>query len=164
MGTHLIFAATISAIAIRLWLTRDRPLTPGRVVTTSLFYLLCVQWGIGSATLALGHILFSDLVAGFIGWEPGSPFQVELGFASLGLALLGVLCIWIRGWFWLAPVLGQSVFLLGAAYVHVQDIISHGNLAPGNAGPILFYDMVLPLLGCTLFYLHYRLGGIERES
>ena len=97
-------------------------LSRGRVVEVCLFYLLCIQWGFGAAFLAVPHILVPDQVAGFIGWEAGSPFQVELGFASLGLSLLGILCIWIRGWFWLAPVAAQTVFLLGAGYVHVQDI------------------------------------------
>jgi hypothetical protein len=29
---------------------------------------------------------------------------------SGALELLGILCIWIRGWFWLTPVAAQSVF------------------------------------------------------
>ena len=74
--------------------------------------------------------------------------------------MLGILCIWIRGWFWLAPVVAQTVFLLGAGYVHVQDILIHDNFAPGNAGTILFYDIVVPAIGCGLFYAHFRMGGI----
>jgi hypothetical protein len=129
-----------------------------------LFYLLCIQWGFGAASMSIGHILVSDQVAAYIGWQPGSPFQVELGFASLGISLLGILCIWIRGWFWLAPVVAQSVFLSGAAYVHIQDIIVHDNLAAGNAGAILFYDIVLPVIACSLFFAHYRMGGIARSA
>ena len=139
-------------------------LSRGRVVEVCLFYLLCIQWGFGAAFLAVPHILVPDQVAGFIGWEAGSPFQVELGFASLGLSLLGILCIWIRGWFWLAPVVAQTVVLLGAGYVHIQDILVHDNFAPGNAGTILFYDIVVPLVGCSLFYAHFRLGGISASK
>ena len=102
-----------------------------------------------------------DSIAASIGWEAGSPFQLELGFASLGTAILGILCLWLRGWFWLAPIVSRSVFLLGAAYVHLADILATGNLAPGNAGPILLYDIGVPLLAIGLFIAHVRLGGIE---
>ena len=51
----------------------------------------------------------------------------------------------------------------GAAYVHIQDITLHDNLSPGNAGSVLFYDLAMPLVGCILFFLHYRLGGIRQQ-
>ena len=106
---HIIFGATVTGTLIHFWLTRSQSSSTERVVEVSLLYLLCVQWGFGAAFLAISHII-SDQVAEFIGWAPGSPFQVELGFVSLGLALVGILCIWIRGWFWLAPVITQTVF------------------------------------------------------
>ncbi len=159
-----ITAVTIAVIASQLWRTRRQGLSRDRVVKVSLFYLLTVQWGLGAAFLAIPHILVPDRVASFIGWPAGSPFQLELGFASLGIALLGILCIWIRGWFWLAPVVAQTVFLLGAGYVHIQDILLTGNLAPGNAGSILFYDLVIPIVGCCLFYAYYRTGELGQAS
>jgi hypothetical protein len=162
VGFHLIFTATVAAILVRLWVSRSAGLSASRVVSVSLFYLLSIQWGIGAVCMAIPHIVLSDQVAGFVGWEPGSPFQVELGFASLGISLLGILCIWIRGWFWLAPIVANSVFLLGAAYVHITDIIERENLAAGNAGAILFYDISIPIIACSLFVAHVRLGGIER--
>ncbi len=158
---HLIFAATVATILVRLWVSRSDGLSASRVVKVSLFYLLCIQWGFGAAMTAIPHIVVPDLVAGFIGWEPGSPFQRELGFASLGVSLLGILCIWIRGWFWLAPVVANSVFLLGAAYVHIMDILEHENFAEGNAGAILFYDIAIPVIACGLFVAHVRLGGFR---
>ena len=160
----LIFVTTLSAIAIHLWNTRSDPLTKARFVKVCLLYLLCVQWGFGAAYLAIPHIVFSDQVAELIGWAPGSPFQVELGFVSLGLAIVGILCIWIRGWFWLAPVIIQTVFLLGAAYVHIEDIILNNNFSPGNAGWILFNDTAVPIIGCLLFYAHYRMGGLNEKT
>jgi len=157
---HFYFAVTVLGAALTLWLTRDRGLSPRRVVRISLLYLLSVQWGFGAAFTAIPHILYADQVAGFIGWPAGSPFQLELGFASLGISLLGILAIWLRGWFWLAPVLSQSVFLLGAAYVHVVDIVAHGNVSPGNAGPILFYDIVVPIIAVGLFVVYARQEGL----
>ena len=161
---HIVFAAFIIGAVLHLWLTRAEGLSPPRIVKVSLLYLLCVQWGFGAALTAIPHIVVPDQIAGFIGWEPGSPFQVVLGFSSLGTSLLGILCIWHRGWFWLAPIVARSVFLLGAAYVHVVDIVAHDNLSPGNAGPVLFYDIAVPILAIGLFVAYSRQGGLERDA
>ena len=158
---HIIFAASILGALIHLWSTRTAGLSSRRIVRVCLLYLLCVQWGFGAALMSIPHIVVPDQIAGFIGWEPGSPFQVELGFASLGTSLLGILCIWYRGWFWLAPIVARSVSLLGAAYVHVEDILAHDNLSPGNAGPVLFYDIAVPILALGLFVTYARQGGLE---
>ncbi len=158
---HFYFAVTVVGAILHLWLTRGKGVSSQRIVRVALLYLLCVQWGFGAALIAIPHIVVPDLVAGYIGWEPGSPFQLELGFASLGTAILGILCIWLRGWFWLAPIVSRSVFLLGAGYVHILDILEHGNLSPGNAGPVLFYDLVIPFLAVGLFITYARQGGLQ---
>ena len=77
---------------------------------------------------------------------------------------LGILSIWLRGWFWLAPVVSRSVFLLGAAYVHIADIVAHGNMSPGNAGPILFYDVVVPFIAVSLFVAYARQEGLTAST
>ena len=161
MTFHIIFAASILGALLHLWSTRSAGLSSRRIVRVSLLYLICIQWGFGAALMSIGHIVAPDQVAGFIGWEPGSPFQVELGFASLGTSLLGILSIWFRGSFWLAPIVARSVFLLGAAYVHIEDILVHDNLSAGNAGPVLFYDIAVPILAIGLLVTYWRQGGFE---
>lgn len=159
---HFVFSATVLGALTHLWLTRSRGFGRERVVETALLYLLCVQWGFGGVLTSVPHIVAPDTIAAFIGWEPGSPFQVELGFSSLGTSLVGIACIWLRGWFWLAPILARSVFLLGAAYVHIRDIVETNNLAAGNAGPVLFYDIAVPVLAWGLFAAYARQGGLTR--
>ena len=158
---HFILAATIICILATLIATRAQGFAPPRVVAVCLLCLLTIQWGLGGILVALPHILMPDRIADFIGWAAGSPFQVELGFASLGISLLGVLCFWLRGTFWIAPVVAQSTFLLGAAFVHIQDALLHDNFSPGNAGAVLFYDIALPLIACMLLIAHRRLEGGE---
>ncbi len=160
----VIFAATVAGALLHLYVTRSTSITKARIVEVSLLYLLSVQWGFGAALTAVPHIVVPDQIASYIGWEPGSPFQVELGFASLGTAILGILCIWLRGWFWVAPAVSGSVSLLGAAYVHIRDIIEQGNYAPGNAGPVLFFDIFIPALVLILLVAHIRMGGMERTA
>ncbi|HEX3028582.1 MAG TPA: DUF6790 family protein, partial [Clostridia bacterium] len=67
-----------------------------------LFYQLTVSVALSGITGFLGHVFRSDMVADQIGWAKGSPFQKELGFAELGFAIAGIMCIWYGKEFWLA--------------------------------------------------------------
>jgi hypothetical protein len=95
------------------------------------------------------HTVFGDVAAAFIGWQD-SPFQAEVGYASLGMALVGFLA-W-RGSFDMrvAAVVAPAAFLWGAAFGHVQQMLVAGNFAPGNAGVIFYTDIAMPLLGLFL--------------
>ena len=155
---HVIFVASLLSAVAHLYLTRSRGHARGRILEVVLLHQLCVQSGFGAALTSIPHIVTPDEIAALIGWEPGSPFQLELGFASLGTSFLGILCIWLRGWFWLAPIVARTVSSLGAAAVHVQDLLETGNVSPGNVGPVLFYDIFVPFLTASLFLAHVRLN------
>ena len=91
------------------------PRTPLRVVHILLLYALVL--GVGVIGLPLGfipHVFFADQAAQSIGWPTGSPFQFEVGVHDGAWGVLGFLCIWIGGLFWLATGLGWSLFMLGA--------------------------------------------------
>jgi len=156
MFFHLIFAATLVAVAAHLQRIAPSQRNRDCLVEIGLLYLLGGFWGIGGVLGSLPHILAPDWIADFVGWPAGNPFQVEVGFANLGMSLAGVLCFWLRGWFWLSGIVSKSVFLLGAAYVHIGDILATDNLNPGNAGAVLFYDIAIPLLAGALFAIYAR--------
>ena len=80
-----------------------------------------------------GHVFTPDVVAESIGWPTGSPFQQEVGFANLALAVLGLVAAWRRDGFREATVIAVAIFGVGATLVHVTDIVQEGNLAPGNS-------------------------------
>jgi hypothetical protein len=42
---------------------------------------------------------------------------------------------------------------MGAGVIHVTDIVTAGNFAPGNAGPILITDFLTPIAVLVLLYL-----------
>lgn len=99
---------------------------------------------------ALGHIAFPDQSAAAIGWAP-SPFQTEVGLANLGIGIAGLIGYVYRDWGYRLGVSAVTgVFLLGAAAGHVFQMYASGNLAAGNAGPILYTDVLTPL---ALFFL-----------
>jgi hypothetical protein len=105
------------------------------------------------------HVFFGAMSARFIGWAD-SPFQTELGFASLGFALVGFLA-W-RGSYELrlAAVVGPAVFLLGAAGGHIYQLITRNNYATGNSGLLLWMDVVIPLTG----FLFLALARPRKDS
>lgn len=79
-----------------------------------------------------GHLFLSDVVAESIGWEKGSPFQLEMAFANLAIGLLGMGAVSRRDGFWEATVIAVTVLGVGATIVHLMDIVVTVNLAPGN--------------------------------
>ena len=90
-------------------------------------YLLenLLEIGLGYQMLFFGifHIFFGDKIAEFIGWEKGSPFQYEVGLADFGMGVLGIMCGYYAGDFWLATIIMSSVFLWGCVIGHVKDMI-----------------------------------------
>ena len=108
------------------------PRTPLRVIHILLLYALV--FGVGVIGLPLGfipHVFFPDKAAELIGWAP-SPFQLEVGVHDGAWGILGFLCIWIGGLFWLATGLGWSFFMLGATYGHIRETVIEGDYAPYN--------------------------------
>jgi hypothetical protein len=101
-----------------------------RKIETFLLYL----FGIGVSGSGIGgffgHFFISDSVAKSIGRPTGNPFQLEVGFANLGLGILGIVAMGRRDGFREATVIAVTVFGVGATMVHVSDIIETGNLAP----------------------------------
>lgn len=98
------------------------------------------------------HVFFGEISAHFIGWA-NSPFQLEVGFASLGYAAVGFIAFRKNWWLRLGAVLGPAIFMLGAAGGHVYQMIVAHNFAPGNAGIMFYSDLFLPLFGAILLWL-----------
>jgi hypothetical protein len=97
------------------------------------------------------HVFFGDMAARFIGWA-NSPFQYEVGYASLGFAIVAILAAGNTFHFRLAAIIGPAFFLWGAAVGHIYQIVVFHNFSPGNAGVVLWTDIFLPLVGFTLLY------------
>jgi hypothetical protein len=107
------------------------------------------------------HSFFGETAARFIGWAD-SPFQAEVGFASLGFSLVGFLAFRRSFDLRLAAIVGPSAFLLGAAGGHIYQMVTAGNFAPGNAGVIFWTDIGVPVAGLVLLFLQHRLGRPRR--
>lgn len=147
---------------IHLGLSRI-PRTRARVVRLLLVYAMVFNVGVVGLLMGfIPHVFFADQAAKLIGWQPGSPFQFEVGVHDGAWGILGFLCIWIGGSFRLATGLGWSLFLLGATYGHVRDTLLTGNFAPYNF-LMIFVDGFIPIWLLTLLYLDSRWGRGDAE-
>ena len=88
-----------------------------------------------------GHVFFPQAAAAAIGWQP-SPFQFEVGVANLAIGLAALYAAFAPRAARVALAIAASCFLLGAGIGHAHLIATEGNLALGNAGPILFSDFL----------------------
>jgi hypothetical protein len=139
------FAAALVAMA-----AGPKPVTQERAADVLLAYFLLFSIGIGYFYNFVIHVFFGDMAARFIGWE-NSPFQAEVGFASLGFAVVGFLAFRGGAGMRLAAILGPTFFLWGAAGGHVYQMVTAHNFAPGNAGLIFWADIFLPIIGLALY-------------
>jgi len=107
----------------------------------------------------------ADMVASNIGWATGSHFQTELAFYHLAFAGLASGVIWYRGAYIGAVIFGKAVFLYGAAYTHIVDIIQNANYASGNAGfEILYFaDIIVPTTLIILYMMYRRTPAHQQE-
>jgi len=117
-----------------------------------LIFLLPV--GLGGLLGFVGHTLRAGAIARSIGWPAGNPFQYEVASANLAFGILGLLCWRHRGGFWTATAVGWSIFLLGAAGVHLYQIRIGQPFTPGNAGAVLYFDIFMPVLVLALLQIH----------
>jgi hypothetical protein len=112
----------------------DRTATgPVRRAEAFLVPLFLVGVGGGGISAFISHVFIADPAARAIGWEPGSPFQFEVGFASLAIGLLGAVAAERRDGFREATVAAATVFGVGSAVVHLMVLAAAGTEVSGTA-------------------------------
>ncbi|ALG08434.1 DUF6790 family protein [Kibdelosporangium phytohabitans] len=99
--------------------------------------------GLGSLWLVIAFLAVPDAMAETIGFAR-TPFEFEIAFANLGLAVLGFRAVSASARERITIGLGAGMFLWGAVVGHVYQWFANGDHAPGNTGGILVYDMLAP--------------------
>jgi hypothetical protein len=155
--------AALSVVLPLLHLAFSRvPRTRERAIRLLLLYALVLDVGVIGLPLGfVPHVFFPDETARMIGWAPGSPFQFEVGLHDGAWGVLGFLCLWIGGTFWLATGFGWSLFMLGATYGHIVQMVTAGNYAPYNFLTI-FSDGFIAIWLLVLLFLYHRWVGFRR--
>jgi hypothetical protein len=153
--TFLVLGFLAAGIAVAL---KPGGFTFANVAEELLAYFILFSITISFFYNFVFHVFFGELAAGYIGWAD-SPFQAEVGYASLGYGAIGLLASKGNCCVRFAAILGPALFLWGAAVGHIHQIVAAGNYAPGNAGVMLYTDIFLPVIGFGLLWLKRRAGS-----
>lgn len=136
-------------------INKARPLSRKVITEAFLSYFILFNIGISYIYNFFCHVFLAEKVAAFIGWA-NSPFQLEVGFASLGFGIVGLIAFRSKLPFRTASILGPAFFLWGAAGGHLYQMITAHNFTPGNAGIIFWTAIFLPIIGFYLLYLKHK--------
>lgn len=153
-----VFVALVGA-GVHLWRhPADR--RGERRIEVVLVWWIVVTIGVAGIVGGLVHLFDGPSIAREIGFTRGDGgFQTEVGFGDLALGLAAVLCIWIRDRYWLAILLVATVSLWGDAYGHIHQEVVNDNHDPDNTGPVLYADILFPLVGLLLYAARERVRG-----
>lgn len=150
-----ILAFSIIGFFIHLYLDKE-PRTTSRVIELLLLYQLVFSVGLTSVLAFIGLSLMPQYIAAYTGW-PYSPFEQQLANVNLAFGTLGILCIWLRGNFWIATAIGFSVWIFSDGIGHFLDMVFNHNFADGNIGVPLWTDILVPSVLIILLALHLNL-------
>lgn len=140
---------------------RRRPADRERAVEVILLWWLVVAIGVAGIVGGLFHLFDGPSIAREIGFTRGDGgFQTEVGFGDLALGVAAVLCIWFRDRYWLAIVVVATISLWGDAFGHIHQAVVNDNHDPDNTGPVLYADILFPLVAIVLYALRERAGRI----
>src|SRR5271165_4426970 len=143
---QLFFVLVAIAVAsIHLAVSPTRRASGAAIAGTYLIYLFVIYVGLMGLLTAYAHVFRPVQTSASIGWST-SPYEYEVGMADLTVGVLGVLCLWFRGNFWLATSIANAVWLLGDAVGHLRELVLNNNHAANNSGVFLYLEIMMPLI------------------
>jgi len=151
---YLQLVVIIISIAFHLYSTRNTNRKES-VVEIITIYVIGLSGWFGMMSGLFGHIIYADEVASSIGWPLYSGFQMELGFASIGIGLIGLLSFWNRT-YWLPSIIMRLIFGWGAGFTHILHMVQHNNFSPSNTGIVVYWDFIWPVISIILYLLYRR--------
>jgi len=154
MNVYIQVIVTVISAGLHLFNTRSKERKESTVEIISIYTIGLSGWFTIMSGL-FGHILYADQVAAGIGWPLNSGFQMELGFASIGIGIVGFLGFWNRA-YWLPFIIMKFIFGWGAGYTHILHMLQHNNFSPSNTGVVLYWDFLFPIFMIVLYMLYQR--------
>jgi hypothetical protein len=146
--TISFFFAGLVGASWKIWRHRQN-LSHGFIAEAFFSYYCFFSLGMCFVYNFVMHVFFHGIAARFIGWSD-SPFQLEVGFASLGLGVAGILAIRKELWLRVGIIIISNTFLWGAAGGHLYQLYMNHDEAPGNAGVMLWTGLLQPVISLTL--------------
>jgi hypothetical protein len=151
----ILAAATIHVVVDRRRHPERRH--TGRIAELYLVWILAFG-GAWAITGGISHISGqSDELAESIGYTQ-SMFQWEVGWADIGIGVLGFVCIWKRNSWMTAAVVMLAVSYWGDAIGHIMQLVEHDNHEVNNVWAIPS-DILGPLAAALLLVYVRRLAS-----
>lgn len=115
------FALLVLSLVVAGVHLNSRPARP-KAASAELFlvYLLAGYCGFAQILRSIAVLVGGQPLMGHVQFTPGDPAVMWLGFFGLGCGLIGVLSIWRRGSFLLAPVVVWAIFWTGTTLAHIR--------------------------------------------
>jgi hypothetical protein len=151
---YLQLIVIIISISVHLYNTRNTERKESAIEIITIYVIGLSGWFSIMSGL-FGHIIYADSVATSIGWPVNSGFQMELGFASIGIGLVGFLSFWNKA-YWLPFIIMKFIFGWGAGYTHILHMMQHNNFSPSNTGIVVYWDFIWPVVLVVLYVLYQR--------
>lgn len=121
VGNYFVTFFIIGLVAAVISIAKKpKPLQINEVSEALLSYYLLFAIGMNNLINFVFHVFFGDMAAKFIGWE-NSPFQAEVGFASLGVGIAGVIAFKASLPFRFATLIPPSAFSWCCRRPHLPD-------------------------------------------
>jgi uncharacterized membrane protein len=152
---------SLVAASIHLAVSPHNRSSKAAIARTYLLYLLFIYVGLMGLLTAYAHVFRPIETSASIGWST-SPYEYEVGMADLTVGVLGVLCLWFRGNFWLATAIANAIWLLGDAVGHIRQMTINNNHSANNAGIFLVAEIVTPI--AILFLAFYNRSATPKEE
>jgi hypothetical protein len=151
----IVFLWIILALVIGLFhmLRGHKNRTTGENAAILLKWWLGIAVGVSSIVGALFHIFDGKEIAEQICFTRGDGgFQFENAMGDLAIGVAALACIWVKKpAFWAAVILMMTIQYLGDAYGHFYQMIENDNHCVDNTGPVLWSDIILPVVSVGLF-------------
>jgi hypothetical protein len=154
LNVYIQIIVTIISIAANLFGSRNKERKESLLEIIAIYTIGLSGWFTIMSGL-FGHILYANEVASGIGWPMNSGFQMELGFASIGIGIVGFLGFWNRA-YWLPFIIMKFIFGWGAGYTHIFHMFQHNNFSPSNTGIVVYWDFLFPVIMIALYLLFQR--------
>jgi len=157
-----IYVLSLIAFFIHLYCDKQ-PRTKERVLELFLLYQIVFSLGLTSFMAFYGLTFMKEYVASYSGWT-SCAFEQLLANVNLSFGILGILCIWYRGYFWMATILGFSIWILSDGITHILDMVINKNDAPGNIGVPLWTDIIVPIVLLILLSFYLKQQKLQNNS
>lgn len=158
----IIFIFALAIFSIHIVMTK-RKMSSHHKMEILLSYLFACIVGVECFLTFIAHIFYPEQIADIIGWGKALPCQFEIGIFNLTFSLLGFCAIFLRQRFWIAVLIGYTVWQWGSCWGYFLDYMVEQPMLNRQMPVYFFSDLVAPalLILTYLFYIKTEPNGVR---